>query len=104
MKNKFCNRIKMGDDDQSYVTWIKNGVFDYFFKDDDGNLDINIDDIANGMDESSRKKVEKLLYREIMKRYGVKIVIVGTSVFCGGIFIGYLVFKPSKKKRKRINK
>ena len=91
----------MGDENSSYLDQAKSYLINYFFDDDD--IGIEVETVMNNMSEDNKRKVETVIKKEIFKRYGLLIVIIDSMVFASGVIVGYIVFKPGKRKRKRYN-
>ena len=94
----------MGDGiEPSFYNRITNTTFDWFFRDSEtGKIDTTL--IEEAVGETTSAEIQKTVKELLMKRYGPTVIIVGSSVFVGGVFMGYVFFKPSSSKRRKSKK
>ena len=94
----------MGDGiEPSFYNRITNSTFDYFFRDSEtGKIDTTL--IEEAVGETTSAEIQKTVKEILMKRYGPTVIIVGSSVFLGGVFIGYVFSKPYSSSKRRKSK
>ena len=94
----------MGDGiEPSFFNRFTNSTFDYFFRDrETGKIDTTL--IEEAVGETTSAEIESTIKKLLIEKYGPTVILLGSSVFLGGVFIGYLVFKPSSSKRRKSKK